>query len=275
MKTLIRFLFKYHFVLLFLLFELISFTILVQSNSFHRASFLNSSGRMIAGMLESVQEIKDYFYLKEANAVLAYENAVLRNVLRENYESNTVFKREVEDSLLSVHYEYYPAKVVNNSINKQHNYITLNKGAVNGIESEMGVVVNNSLVGVVKNVSKHYCTVISVINKHLSISAKIKKNNYYGSVHWYGNDYKLASLDDIPFHVNLEVGDTVVTTGFSSIFPENINIGVISNFTLEEGKNFYDIEIKLTTDFQSISYVYIIDNLLKKERLNLEEENDD
>jgi len=274
-KHLINFLFKYHFGLLFVLFELISFIILVQSNNYHRASFVNSSERLIGGLLTQAQEIKEYFLLKESNQILANENAILRNKLKENYASNRVFMHEIRDSIYNQHYRYVPARIINNSINKQHNYITLNKGSKNGIKPEMGVIVNNQVVGIVKDVSKHFSTVISLLNKHLSISGKIKKNNYYGSVHWTGKNYEHAELNDIPFHVNIEIGDSIITTGFSTIFPENVFIGIITDYSLEEGENFYQIDIDLATDFKNLSHVYIIDNLLKDEQQKLELTNND
>ena len=133
----------------------------------------------------------------------------------------------------------------------------------------MAVVSSEGVVGVIYGASNKFSTVISLLNTNLSISSKIKKNDYFGSLAWDGNDYRHAILNEIPYHVNIEIGDTVVTSGHSSIFPENVMIGVIEDFTTKGG-NFYEINVRLSTNFKRIRYIEIVSNLSKKEQLDLE-----
>ena len=134
----------------------------------------------------------------------------------------------------------------------------------------MAVISTNGIVGIVKNVSNNFSTVISILNTSLRVSAKIKKNDYFGSLSWNGINYTKAQLDEIPFHVKISVGDTIITSGYSAIFPEGNLIGTISDFDVKQGGNFYSIPVNLSTDFKNLSYVYIISDFLKKEQINLE-----
>lgn len=150
------------------------------------------------------------------------------------------------------------------------NYITLNKGSLQGIKPEMAVVTSQGVVGVVKSVSQNFSTAISLLNSRLKISAKIKKNNYFGSVSWDGMNYREARLFEIPIHVSIQPGDTIVTSGFSSIFPEGLMLGTIQEIEPSSGGNFHEVTILLSNDFKALSYVKIIGDLMKSERVELE-----
>lgn len=270
MRNLVRFLTKNSFIILFLLLEIFAFWMLIANNNYQNSKFFNSSNFFVGNFYSTTRNIKDYFNLKQVNKELAEQNAKLQ---ANNISSFVkVYGRiyQINDTSYHQTYMYSAAKVVNNSTNKRQNYITIDKGDLNGIEAEMGVISPQGIVGIVKNVSKNFGSVMSVLHDKNKISAKIKKSGYYGSLVWEGNNYREAQLKDIPNHVKLVVGDTVVTTGFSSIFPENILIGTVASFDLPEGNNFYNINITFAVDFKKLSHVYVVRSLQKKEKDELE-----
>ena len=213
--------------------------------------------------------MKNYFYLRKINQELANENNLLLNQL--DYYKQLVANNPAEsaDAQPGRKYTYIPARVINNSINKQYNYISINKGSHHGVQPEMAVISSNGVVGVVLAVSGNFSTIISLLNRDFRISAKIKKNNYYGSLSWKGTDHYTAELSEIPYHVDVQVGDTIVTSGYSAIFPEGILLGVISSYNIEES-NFYQIEVELSVDYKNLVNVNVIRNLLRDEQTDLE-----
>jgi rod shape-determining protein MreC len=195
----------------------------------------------------------------------------LKNILQNVYSSDDLFIRSVDDSIKNQKYYYTSAKVINNSVNTQHNFITINKGSENGIKPEMAVVSKDGVVGIVIAVTNNFSTVISLINKDLKISARHKISSYFGSAYWNGQNYNKAILSDIPLHAQISIGDTIVTSGYSSIFPGDVTIGYVSDYT-KKGGSFYKIDIDLSVDFKKLSRVYVIDNRMKEEKNTLEEE---
>jgi rod shape-determining protein MreC len=167
-------------------------------------------------------------------------------------------------------YKFIPARVINNTVNKQYNYFTLNKGSRQGIMPDQGIIAENGVVGVINNVSDSYSTGISLLNKRLKISAKIKKNNYFGSISWEGPSYRYVQLNEIPPHVEVAYGDTIVTSGSSTYFPEGIMIGTVESCEIKGGDSFYTIRVKLAVDFKSITFVNVIQNYDKAEIMMLE-----
>lgn len=274
MKNLLKFLIKYHFGFLFLLLELIAMILIVNFNDYHRVSFLNSSNFISGSIFSMVDGVKEYSYLSKENKRLVEENARLKELVLhfKSEDTSMVIDTTVTTMDSLIQYQLYNAKVVNNDIFTDYNYITINKGTSDGVSVDQGVINDQGVVGVVSAVSSHYSVAISLLNKHFKLSSKIDKNNYYGSLSWNGESYQYAKLNEIPFHVSIAVGDTIVTSGYSSIFPEGIPVGVISSFEKEGGSNFYDIRVKLLTDFKNINYVNIVDYSLKEERVALEEE---
>jgi rod shape-determining protein MreC len=163
-------------------------------------------------------------------------------------------------------------RVIKNSYADQRNYITINKGRKDSVEQDMGVITTRGILGIVENTSNGFSTVQSILNEKSNINAKIKNSNHFGSLIWDSKDYNTVQLIDIPRLVQLTIGDTIVTGAMSSIFPENIPIGIIKKFDLDASKNFYRIDVSLFNDMTNINNVYIIKNLNREEILELQEE---
>lgn len=270
MRNLLNFLNKYSFFFFFLFLEVVAFFLLVQNNRYQKASFINSANSVSGGVYESFNQATEYLSLKKTNEQLSAENALLRENQLSSYAEVFGDNVVVNDTIYGRKYQYMTAKVINNSVNKQSNYLTLDKGSLNGIEAGMGVLGSKGVVGIVKDVSSNYSVVLSILHSQTSISGKLKNSSYFGSVKWDGKNYRNGIFTDVPNHVNIHLGDTIVSSGFSSIFPENIPIATILAFEEIEGENFYDIKIRFMNDMKSISYVYIVKNLHKEEIKELE-----
>ena len=162
------------------------------------------------------------------------------------------------------------AKIVKNTWNKNQNFLIINQGWLNGVSPQMGVINNNNLIGMTATVNKNFSTVISLLNTDLMISAKIEKSGYYGTLSWNGVDYTKMQLSDIPKNAMIKIGDTIVTSSYSNIFPEGINIGMISKYQHEKNTNFLDIEVTLFANFTNIDFVYLLETNLKEERSRIE-----
>ena len=270
MRTLLRFIQKYSNHLLFLLLEAIAILLIVRSSHYQQSRIM-SLNRQISGFVyDQVDGVREYLYLKKINQRLEAENLDLRNRL-ERIPGRTDTTGVVRVYREPVQYHFVPASVVHNSVYKQYNYITLDKGKTDGVFNDMGVVSERGLAGIILQSSANYSTVIPIINRDFRLSVKIKSNNYAGILYWDGVSPLYARLAEIPFHVELHERDTILTSGFSAIFPEGIKVGEIDSFTLKSG-NFYDIRIRLFTDFQSLFHVNVIRNYLQDEQRNLEEE---
>lgn len=273
MKEIIKLILKYHFTIIFILLEAISFSLIVQHNNYQRTVFSGRTATFFCYISSMISNIDNYFSLRETNEKLVAENTDLKNRI-ESFKSAVDGQENrmlAEDSLFfDVDYRYQSAQMVNSSFNKTKNYITLDKGSSDGVDKEMAVCSREGVVGIIQNTSRHYARVLPLINTNLRVSAKLKKNGYYGSLQWDGNDYRYSYLNDIPFHVDVTQGDTVVTSGFSSIFPEGELIGFVETVN-KETANFLTIKVKLAVDFKKISDVYVVANLNKSEKLQLED----
>jgi rod shape-determining protein MreC len=270
MRNLIFFLYKYYTFLLFLALEILSLIIIYRYNNYQKASFLNYTGALSSGFYNAVNNTTEYFSLKTVNDSLQAENARLRSQLLNSFYENSFTVTKINDTTYKQQYSYIPANVVNNSVTKRNNYITLDKGSDHGVEKGMGVICGNGIVGTVQYVSGHYSVVLSFLNSQAKLSVKIKKNNAFGSLVWEGDDPQMARLKDVNKHVPVAVNDEIITSNYSTIYPEGIPVGKISGHYLEEGENFHSVHVKLNTDFGTLKSVYIIRNLLKNEQENLE-----
>ena len=269
MKEIIKLILKYHFTIIFILLEIVSFSLIIRHNEYQRAIFSESASTLFGNVSSTITSIKDYFRLKEMNESLANENILLKNRLEE-YEllRDTIIHGTVVQDSIPV-YEYIGAKQVNATYNRTKNYITLNRGRKNGLQKEMAVCTPEGIVGLIQDLSDHFAVVMPLINVDSRISAKIKKNNYYGSLQWDGNDSAYSYLNDIPYHVEVNARDTIVTSGLSKIFPEGIVVGYVESVD-KETANFLKIKVKLAVDFKRINHVYVILNNKKNEQTSLE-----
>ena len=270
MRNLFLFFWKFKFFLFFLLLEGISFFLIVRNNNFQRASFVNATLSVSTGVQSSMDSFKGYIGLKNENLKLAEENAYLRSLLPSSYIMNTS-QMHVADSSRHQQYAFIPARVISGSFFRRKNYMLLDKGSDNGIKPEMGVITSKGVIGIVKDVSRHYCSVMSFLHDSSRVSARFKKNSYIGSLMWDGHHPLYATLKDIPKHVAFSMGDTIETSSYSSVYPEGIPIGTVAETKLDKGGNFFILKIKLFEDFQKLSYVYVVNYLFKEERDKLEE----
>jgi len=273
MRSLFRFLLRNYFVMMFLALEVVSFSLMVSYNNYQRVTFINSSNDVVGTIYERFSHFDDYFSLSRTNARLAAENASLRKQLQMRVALQEKYPVNRPDTVDAPAYYFTSAKVISNSVNKQFNYITLNKGSRQGIKPDMGIISADGVVGVITNVSPNYSTGLSLLNKRLSIPAKITKNNYFGALVWDGEHSNTADLKEIPFHIMVNVGDTVVTSGYSSIFPEGLMIGTITKWEQDPGTNFYNIKVELSTNFRTLKYVEVVKNTKQAELKKLESNN--
>lgn len=271
MRSLFLFLWKYNFFIFFLLLETFCGYLIVRNNNFQRASVVNSTNRLAARIDAGVSFLTEYINLRSTNDALSRENAALKSLLPDVAYIDSAINAQRQDTIYNQQYTFLTAKVINNSVNRRSNYLTLNKGSKQGIEREMGVISTDGIVGIVKDVSEHYSTVYSFLHKDSRFSARIKKSGYIGSMVWEGFDETHGKLNDIAKHVKVAKGDTIITSSFSAIFPEGIMIGTVDEVNAKTGNNFQDIKVKLSTPFGKLTYVYVVSNLLKDEQRALEE----
>ncbi|MFO8000265.1 MAG: rod shape-determining protein MreC [Marinilabilia sp.] len=275
MRNFFRFISRYHFLLLFLLLETLSFYFIFNYNQYQRSVYLSSSNQISGYLYEKFSSVAEYFELKQINEELARENTRLKN------EQHGISNLSITpfdfgfNTAANDHYRYTSAKVINNSVNRHFNYLTLDKGTDDGIKPDMGVISSRGIVGVVLNSSKNYSTVISLLNTRLKISARLKKTGFFGSLEWEGGSYRRATLTGIPEHASPTVGDAVVTSGYSSIFPEDILIGTIEEADIARGGGFYNIKVLLSVDFKKLHYVQVVDKIGAEEQRKLEKMSDD
>ena len=271
MRNLVLFFTKNYFIFLFLFLESVAIFLLIQNNNYQRASFINSSNAISGTIYETYTGFTEYFSLKNSNKQLAEENAKLRNLLKSSYANYLVTPELVKDSALKQQYSYIVAKVVNNSTNRKDNYLTLNRGSEQGIKKGMAVICGQGVVGIVKEVSANFSSVMSVLHSKVTVPASIKKYGETGLLIWgETNDYRFGEMKNIPSHLKLLKGDTILTSSYSSIFPAGILVGTIEQVTQITGNTFNNLKIRLSVDFGKISYVYIVNNVLKEEQENLE-----
>ncbi len=249
--------------------EFFSLFLTINSNQRRAAIAANSANSISGFFYKIIHKATSYINLKIENRSLLEENARLKNQLYA-LRSDTATFRKISDTINRTKYLFLPAEIIKNSVYRQNNYLTLNVGSRHGVTTDMAVVSPEGVVGIVVDVSNNYSSVISILNKKIGLSAKVKKNGYYGTLFWDGDDYMKVTLNEIPNHVAVDVGDTIVTSGYSTIFPQGLPIGLITDYKLKGTDNFYFITVQLFADFKNIRNVYVIKNLLKDEQLKLE-----
>lgn len=271
MKNLWLFLVRYNAIFWFILFFAFSIVLVVRNNNFQRASFINSSNVVVGSFYQRVNSWKGYLALDEANKKLADENVLLRqqiqNILQADTTADSVY---LADSIQQGRYEFIVAQVANNSIHQKSNYLTLDKGTIDGIEKGMGVITSNGVVGIVLQTSAHFSSVQSLLHPDTRISVTLDSSEVFGSLVWGNNiDPRYGTVRDVPNHVKVKKGEKVYTSGYS-LFPEGIQVGVIEETGLTSGESFLDLKIKLSTNFSNLSHVYIVRDLMLEEKSTLE-----
>ena len=271
MRNLILFLTRHYYILLFLLLESLSFLLIFQNNHFQRSHFLNSSNALAGSVYESYDAVTDYFSLREVNDKLSSENALLKNMLRQNVNLRTTAFIPVSDSLYQQQFEFLVARVVNNSTNRRKNYLTLNVGSKQGVTKESAVISTDGVVGIVRDVSDNFASVMSVLNEDSRIPVVIRRFGEASVMTWDGTDERTGLLERVPSHLDIRKGDTITTSSYSSIFPEGIMVGFVEDFEKVVGNTFYNVTVRLSTDFNKLHYVNVVNNLKKEEQETLEQ----
>ncbi|MFV9552518.1 rod shape-determining protein MreC [Algibacter sp. PT7-4] len=271
MQQIINFIIRNKNFLLFLLLFSVSLLFTIQTHSYHKSKFINSANFLTGGVYNSVNNISGYFNLKSQNQLLSEENNRLKALLyNATIKTDSIFT----DSLaFKASYRFYSSNIIKNSYSLNNNILTLNKGKNDSIKQDFGVISSKGIIGIVDKTSNNYSTVISILNTTSQISAQLKKTNHFGTLTWNGKDPKFAQLIDIPKIAPVSKGDTIVTSGRSSIFPKGVRVGIVEAFKLDLAENYYEINVRLFNDMTSIEHVYIIKNVDKEEITNLQNGN--
>ena len=280
MRNLLNFLIKYNYWFLFLLLEVASFILLFRFNHYQQSVYFTSANGVAGKVYEISGGITSYFHLKTANEDLLDRNmwleqrlSFLENVLKEKgLDSARLYSME---RLAPTEYQIFKANVIKNSLNKADNYITLDRGTTEGIRPEMGVVDANGVVGIVYKTSPHYSLVIPLLNSKSSISCKIVGSDYFGYLKWEGGNSRFAYLKDWPRHAEFNLGDKVVTSGYSTGFPEGVMVGTVDDMSDSHDGLSYLLKIKLATDFGKVSNVRVISRNGQDEQKALESRADE
>jgi rod shape-determining protein MreC len=270
MRNLLIFITKYNAFFLFLIFEVSSLLIYIKYNSFQKATYINSANEITGNLYARQDELNSYLSLRDVNDRLAKENAALRNQLKSSFYIDTLSKHKVTDSTYKQQYEYISAKVINNSVNKRNNYLTINRGSADGVAKSMGVICSDGVVGIVTVVSDHFAVVQSVLHKDTRISAMLADNKAIGSLLWSDDmNPHAAQLIDVNNNIKGRVGERVVTSGYS-LFPTGISIGKVTNLHTKSGGFFLNMEVALSVDYSTLQYVSVVNNKYALEQANLE-----
>lgn len=269
MRALADFFLRHGAWFVFLLLAGGSLFMLLRGNPYRQAVFMTSAGRVTSGVYTAANTVTGYFYLRSINddlqqrlADLELENINLRRRLQRADER--MLDTIAPDPALEP-YEFITARVINNSIIRPNNFITLDRGELDGIRPEMGVIDQNGIVGIVNVVGPHTSRIISMLNSDLRLSCKVKGSDAFGSLVWDGRSPRQAVLEELPRHVDFSPGDTIITSGYSVVFPEGIPVGTVVEQLRDADDNFYSLRIDLLTDFAQLSTVRVIRNFLKDE----------
>lgn len=279
MRKLIEFLVRKRHWFLFVLLEAVSLLLLYRGNRYQQTVMLSSANMLTGSVVSLSGSVTSYLNLREINKDLLERNGrlearmlSLQDQLEMLMADTVTFRGFVPDTTDSIPYTFVVADVVNNSVVRLFNYITINKGKLDGIEPDMGVVCERGAVGIVSTVSDHFSVVIPLLNPKLRLSCKVQGSGYFGSLNWDGRDALYANLEELPRHVDFQKGDTVVTSGYSAVFPPGIIVGTVAEFEKQHDDNFYSLRVRLATDFQALNNVRVIKNLRQAEQLRIEQE---
>ena len=268
MNNLLNFFVKHSAWFIFAIYVILSLVLLFKDNPYQQSVYLTSANSVSAAVYKAFNGVTSYFYLRDINESLQERNAALEMELIELRNQMADMALQLPDTLhqpaLS-QYTFVMAQVISNSIAQPNNYITINRGFIDGVKPEMGVIDQNGVVGIVNVVGPHAARVISLLNPHMRLSCKLKSNNFYGSLVWDGKSPRFAVLEELPKHVQFQKGDTIVTSGYSAVFPEGIIVGTVEGLARDLSDSFVSLRIKLTTNFSQLSNVRVITNSMKEQ----------
>lgn len=257
--------------------QLVALYILFHYNRFHEAAFMGVANEVTGRINEKYNNIEYYFKLKKTNEALVKENELLRNQLRQNFETPDTTQRLQQDTIAYDtlgHFRKYlfrAAKVINNSVNFQNNYFTIHRGEKQGIRKDMGVISPSGVAGTVIFTSENMAVVMSLLHSQSRQSAKLKKSGETGQVLWDGKNPAYLTMVNLPKSMQVTKGDTIVTSQYSSRFPQGIMIGTVAEIVDDKSSNFYTLRLKTATDFYNLEHATVVENLQKDEQKKLEE----
>lgn len=274
MRNLLEFLAKYNHWFVFLILEVVSMVLLFQYNSYQGSAWFSSANAVTGKLYEWDANVETFFSLTKVNQELTQRNAYLEQEVQKLSDSlvsvtkdSSIYHRD-QFALLR-NYRLIPAKVVANSIDKPGNLMTIDKGSADGIHKDMGVISGTGVVGIVYLVAEHYAIVIPVLNTKSNISCMIQNRGYFGYLRWKGGVSDLAYLEEVPRHAHFKLGDYVVTSGYSAVFPPGVRVGrILHVFNSADGLS-YRVQLRLSTDFARLRDVCVIDDIAMKERLEI------
>ena len=276
MHNLTEFLAKHNHWFVFLVLEVVSMVLLFRYNSYQGSVWFSSANAVTGKVYEWDSAVESYFSLSSVNSQLTQRNVLLEQQVRALNDSIAHLTHSQETAVERLARmnpfqgcKLLPAQVVTNTVNRYNNLITLDKGAADGVKRDMGVVCGMGVVGIVYLVSEHYSIVIPVLNGHSNISCTIQGRGYFGYLRWRGGSSQLAYLEDVPRHAHFKLGDYVVTSGYSSVFPSGVMVGkVLPVFNSADGLS-YRVQVKLSTDFARLRDVCLVDDSALQERIDL------
>lgn len=274
MRNLLEFLAKYNHWFVFLILEVVSMVLLFQYNSYQGSAWFSSANAVTGKLYEWDANVETFFSLTKVNQELTQRNAYLEQEVQKLSDSlvsvtkdSSIYHRD-QFALLR-NYRLIPAKVVANSVDKPGNLMTIDKGSADGIHKDMGVISGTGVVGIVYLVAEHYAIVIPVLNTKSNISCMIQNRGYFGYLRWKGGVSDLAYLEEMPRHAHFKLGDYVVTSGYSAVFPPGVRVGrILHVFNSADGLS-YRVQLRLSTDFARLRDVCVIDDAAMKERLEI------
>ena len=269
MRNLLNFLIRYSTWFVFTFYVLISVILLVLGNRYRQSVYLSSANVVSGSIYNGTSQVTGYFHLKSINESLQASNAQLQNEVLNLKNEIDQYKVLLSDPLKphpsKDRYDYIAAAVINNNTRHPKNYFTIDRGSLDGVDRGMGVVDQNGVVGIVNVTGPHMARVISLLNETQHFSVKLKDTSYVGSLNWKGEDATIAYVEEIPRHVEYQIGDTIVTSGYSTTFPEGIPVGTILNRVRSQDDSFFTFKVRLMPDFRSLSTVRVIKDIYKQE----------
>jgi len=260
MQQILNFLIKHKTFLLFLLLFSLSLFFTIQSHGYHKSKFINSANVITGGIYEVANNFGAYIDLKKENEILLEENTRLKSILY-NANQDSLKAPYLDAELSRQRFKFTPAIVTKNSYSASNNYLTINKGIRDSITQDLGVITSKGIIGIIDNTSNNYARVMSVLNTNIRVNAKLKKTDHIGSLEWNADSPEFVQLMDMPIQAPVQIGDTIVTGGRSTIFPKGIGIGIVNSFHKDATENYYEIQVNLFNDMTNIGHVYIIKNL--------------